>query len=1071
MYIVNLTLFFLTIFFPAYLLAADMCNSDYSYDMNSTHLVQTHTVSMTTGDTISYHIQTNSAGTLTIQTNNTNNKIDLNGAEDSCPAALNSNISLLTYTGTSAFDVNVVVYASGIAEHTLTITFVPAPIISISCSSNSITESNTSDTIINCNISVSPAPINNLYLIAQAINESATNAYYDPANGDYNASYQEFNLTSTTTSYIYPVKIIGDTKYENDETFLIRVTNDPAHSASIQLRTLPNDYQITIVNDDPVPALEISIRNFFQYEGDSNLTSYLVPIYLTAPATQDTTVTYRFDANATDSSDTNMTDGATYTFTIPNGTEYGLHKIPLVGIYGDTIVEQDENFTITLIGTTDGNILSNESIGVQTILDDDNASGAGNPDYTLLKDVNAIDDDEWIDSTTYNHVIKTKIANKDTSVTVVYIDDLYVQTPYNDAQYALAPLQVFLYRTDSTCQIRDDLSTSTEPVIVNIPNGATYVTSDTFTMVPTANKINRIKMVYADWSKIFDGVTAAANCFINSNMSANFNGLPQCLNSLGSNSGLSQDMMDRYPNIPAVCLQDAIGDGACDSDAYDASGSRGNIYPEIYNHAYGCLACILDAIGADESCSSDNFAIRPNDFNSTITPNQIFTAEQNTSLTFRADQYAGTGTPDYNETMNTSFVVDVNISDSSKTCEQSSIQLSPNIAFVNGLVTNNYTLGNVGDFNLTMHEVNGSEFAIIDADDTNDTARLITPFETNITVIPASFLIDWNLTNAGNGFTYFSNFQKYPLDINMSASLDMNISAKGEANTTLTNYTAYCYAKDGNISIILNNLPLNSDPDGNLTKLLWYDSLHDLNGSVPLPITTNFTMDSNKTQFDNNDSNGTATAKYLINFDRNLTMAVNPILLSIHDVNRTDTDNVQGNTTLDQNATFIYGRTHAPRYRFVGPDGNASIYFESYLSGGNKALLPNGIYSKSTDDPRWFKNASHDTSNGDGVAGDVNQKGFPLNNGSVRGTTASNLNPAQTTLHYYDASTKGYPYKTTMENNASNWLIYNKYDANATKNEFEVEFTNIGGDWAGKRETNTTTHSKGTERTNRRSMW
>ena len=78
MYIVNLTLFFLTIFFPAYLLAADMCNSDYSYDMNSTHLVQTHTVSMTTGDTISYHIQTNSAGTLTIQTNNTNNKIDLN---------------------------------------------------------------------------------------------------------------------------------------------------------------------------------------------------------------------------------------------------------------------------------------------------------------------------------------------------------------------------------------------------------------------------------------------------------------------------------------------------------------------------------------------------------------------------------------------------------------------------------------------------------------------------------------------------------------------------------------------------------------------------------------------------------------------------------------------------------------------------------------------------------------------------------------------------------------------------------------------------------------------------------
>ncbi len=58
-----------------------------------------------------------------------------------------------------------------------------------------------------------------------------------------------------------------------------------------------------------------------------------------------------------------------------------------------------------------------------------------------------------------------------------------------------------------------------------------------------------------------------------------------------------------------------------------------------------------------------------------------------------------------------------------------------------------------------------------------------------------------------------------------------------------------------------------------------------------------------------------------------------------------------------------------------------------------------------------------------------------------------------------------------MINAPSDWLIYNRYDANATVNEFEVEFVNAGGQWAGKEEAGSTTKEVGSSKTNRRSMW
>ncbi|MDQ1264605.1 MAG: hypothetical protein QG559_1606, partial [Campylobacterota bacterium] len=75
--------------------------------------------------------------------------------------------------------------------------------------------------------------------------------------------------------------------------------------------------------------------------------------------------------------------------------------------------------------------------------------------------------------------------------------------------------------------------------------------------------------------------------------------------------------------------------------------------------------------------------------------------------------------------------------------------------------------------------------------------------------------------------------------------------------------------------------------------------------------------------------------------------------------------------------------------------------------------------------------------------------------------------PSVTDPTYYGTS---YPYRTTMQNGASPWLIYNESDAGATTNEFQVEFDTIGG-WSGEHETNTTTKTPAGATTNRRIMW
>jgi hypothetical protein len=127
-----------------------------------------------------------------------------------------------------------------------------------------------------------------------------------------------------------------------------------------------------------------------------------------------------------------------------------------------------------------------------------------------------------------------------------------------------------------------------------------------------------------------------------------------------------------------------------------------------------------------------------------------------------------------------------------------------------------------------------------------------------------------------------------------------------------------------------------------------------------------------------------------------------------------------------------------------------------------------------TNDSRWIINENHIVAT-DGVVGSVVEKDGI---GYVTATNPSVANPSQTTLTY-DANGNGiddesYTYKTTMENNASTWLIYDKDDATgntANNNSFSAEFFDNLAGWSGVHDTNTTTKDPTTVKTNRRSMW
>ncbi len=374
-----------------------------------------------------------------------------------------------------------------------------------------------------------------------------------------------------------------------------------------------------------------------------------------------------------------------------------------------------------------------------------------------------------------------------------------------------------------------------------------------------------------------------------------------------------------------------------------------------------------------------------------------------------------------------------------------------------------------------------------------DTKIIFHPYKFNVNTITPTI----GLTHADvnqTAFAYMANLDKDEL---MAYHLDGAIVAEGEDNSTLSNFTSQCYAKPLTITINSSDRTLNDIEGNNVRYILHFHDMNqtkkidllDINhtDTTPKQALQFSTMETNAKGYFQRSLNGTLQTTLNLNYERNISKAVNPkqIIFTNYTVqcknnaectfsaNMNNTESTKGVKVLNPNIpiTYYYGRVHGQRERFKGQDGNASLHFEVFCdvnSGGDKSFLPEGVNSKFTDDPRWFINLHH-TPQRDGKINTIIQRGYTALNAHV--TTKKFINgTTPVALLHYDNS-RGYPYKTTMEINASNWLIYNKYNNKAKTNEFEVEFLNSSGKWAGQAETDSTTKKNASEQTNRRLMW
>ena len=159
-----------------------------------------------------------------------------------------------------------------------------------------------------------------------------------------------------------PVTINGDTTVEPDETFTVTITG--ATNATIGTATATG----TILNDDVVAPIVpvVSVGNASIVEGNAGTSVMNFPVTLSSAAPAGgVTITYS-TANGTATAGSDYVAVVAGTVTIAQGANSG--NLP-VTINGDTTVEPDETFTVTIGNATNATL--GTAIATGTILNDD----------------------------------------------------------------------------------------------------------------------------------------------------------------------------------------------------------------------------------------------------------------------------------------------------------------------------------------------------------------------------------------------------------------------------------------------------------------------------------------------------------------------------------------------------------------------------------------------------------------------------------------------------------------------------------------------------------------------------
>lgn len=388
--------------------------------------------------------------------------------------------------------------------------------------------------------------------------------------------------------------------------------------------------------------------------------------------------------------------------------------------------------------------------------------------------------------------------------------------------------------------------------------------------------------------------------------------------------------------------------------------------------AYNNVKLMLETNASELNCSTDSFAIRPPSFAIT---SPLLTIPANI---FSLQLSALNSGSSYNGTANISTALKIanpNCPVTNNFLKSNLGSLEPlSIQFSSDINSSQMRAIDIGEIYMNVKDsgwtaIDQSADCILDNNSTilNEQGLVGCNIDNNLTLIikPHHFDVNATLSNfAGGNFTYLSD------DLNMSAQLDLNITAKnGEGNTT-TNYSSACYAKNTNLTLDHSTVP------SPLTKILYTETLSTLNTTVLKD--DSWVLSLNSTLF----NSGSVAPNIDFNFDRSPTKPLNPFDFNITSATAADID-ITGNTTPLGDTTFVFGRARA--YDVTTNEASAPnpIEFEVYSTASNGFVsgMPQNIL-------KWYRNLDHDTA----AHGNVILGGF--NAGATDSAIITSASPA-----------------------------------------------------------------------------
>jgi hypothetical protein len=252
-----------------------------------------------------------------------------------------------------------------------------APLPTLSVNDASVPEGNAGTATATFTVSLSAAAAGPVTVSYATADGTAT------AGTDYSAASGTLTFTAGQTTKTVAVSVTGDSSVEPNETFALNISG-PAGAAIVD-----GSGEGTIVNDDvpppPPPLPTLSIANVNVTEGNAGTTTATFTVTLSAAAAGAVSVNYATADGTASSGGDYVAGSGTLSFTAGETS-----KTLAVTVNGDTVVEPDETFTVSLSAASGATLAAASAQG--TITNDDVApsppppggGGGGAMDWELL---------------------------------------------------------------------------------------------------------------------------------------------------------------------------------------------------------------------------------------------------------------------------------------------------------------------------------------------------------------------------------------------------------------------------------------------------------------------------------------------------------------------------------------------------------------------------------------------------------------------------------------------------------------------------------------------------------------